>query len=85
MNHFAIYLAAGPGDRILEGGSKEIGSLFLLGIAAVAVYLFMKRAFTAFLGFSVFAMIVAVFVFSPETITGLGEKGFKWIFEGWLS
>ncbi|SGO61215.1 Uncharacterised protein [Mycobacterium tuberculosis] len=85
MNHLAIYLATGPGERLFEGGSKEIGSLFLLGVVAVATYLFIKRAFTIFLGFAAFAMLVAVFVFSPDLITGLGEKGFKWIFEGWLS
>lgn len=85
MYHFALVLAKGPGEKILEGGSKEIGALFLLGITVVAVYLFMKRAFTAFIGFALFAMVVALFVFSPETIADLGEKGTKWIFEDWIN
>ncbi len=81
-----VYLAADtPGERLLEGGGSELGKLFLLMVIGVSIFLFMKRAFTAFIGFALFAMVVSVFVFSPETITGMGEKGVKWIFGPWIN
>ncbi|PTM52184.1 hypothetical protein [Desmospora activa] len=80
----SMVLAEGPGEKLYEGGQGEIGKVFLLVVVVIAVWLFSQRAFTKFIGFAVFVMAVSVFIFTPETITTLGEKGFGWLFGGWL-
>lgn len=78
-------LADGPGEKLLEEGGAEIGALFLLGVIALSVYFFVKRAFTAFIGFALFAMFVGVFVFNPELIKTLGNDAFNWLFADWIN
>lgn len=85
MNTFLYWLAAdGPGEKLKSTMGSEIGSIFLLIIIFVSVTLFWKRAFTAFLGFVLFAMLVSVFVFKPDLVQQLGQNGFKWLFEAYL-
>jgi hypothetical protein len=50
----------------------------------ISLTLFWKRAFTAFIGFALFAMLVSVFIFQPELISSLGSDGFRWLFEAYL-
>lgn len=77
-------LAAGPGQKLQETVGTEVGSLFFLAVIVISLTLFWKRAFTAFLGFALFAMLVSVFIFQPQLIQALGTDGFKWLFEAYL-
>lgn len=80
----ATFLADTPAVKLEKSLGAEIGSIFLLIVIFVSVTLFWKRAFTAFLGFALFAMFVSVFVFKPELVKSLGENGFSWLFEAFL-
>lgn len=77
-------LAEGPGKKLQETLGGEIGSLFFLAVIFISLTLFWKRAFTAFLGFALFAMLVSVFIFQPELVQKLGSDGFRWLFEAYL-
>ncbi len=84
MNSTLLMWMAGPGQKLQEAASKEVGALFFLVVIIVSLTLFWKRAFTAFIGFVLFAMVVSVFLFQPELIKSLGTDGFKWLFEDYL-
>jgi hypothetical protein len=85
MNTILMWLAAeGPGKKLEATIGSEIGAIFLLIIIFVSVTLFWKRAFTAFLGFVLFAMLVSVFVFKPDLVQQMGQNGFQWLFEAYL-
>ncbi|MXQ55525.1 hypothetical protein [Shimazuella alba] len=84
MNTLIWLAAQGPGKKLEESLGNEIGAIFMLIVIFVSVTLFWKRAFTAFLGFVLFAMLVSVFVFRPDFVTQLGENGFQWLFEAYL-
>jgi hypothetical protein len=84
MNSTLLIWLAGPGQKLQEAASKEVGALFFLVVIIVSLTLFWKRAFTAFIGFVLFAMVVSVFLFQPELIKSLGTDGFKWLFEDYL-
>lgn len=79
-----IALADGPGKKLQETLGGEIGALFFLAVIFISLTLFWKRAFTAFIGFALFAMLVSVFIFQPELISNLGSDGFRWLFEAYL-
>ena len=55
MALFWIWVS-GPGKKLQESLGGEIGSLFFLIVIFVSLTLFWKRAFTAFIGFALFAM-----------------------------
>ena len=59
---------------------EQVGYLFLAILGAVAVYFLVKREFSKFIGFILFAMVVAVFVFAPDFIKDLGISVVKKIF-----
>jgi hypothetical protein len=85
MDTILMWLAAeGPGKKLEATIGSEIGAIFLLIIIFVSVTLFWKRAFTAFLGFVLFAMLVSVFVFKPDLVQQMGQNGFQWLFEAYL-
>lgn len=85
MNPLLLWsFAAGPGEKLKDSLGGEIGSLFFLAVIAISLVLFWKRAFTAFIGFALFAMLVSVFIFQPQLIQSLGTEGFKWLFEAYL-
>ncbi|MBA4493651.1 hypothetical protein ACFO25_04565 [Paenactinomyces guangxiensis] len=85
MNNYLLWiLADGPGKKLQETLGGEIGSLFFLVVIFVSLTLFWKRAFTAFIGFALFAMLVSVFIFQPQLIQSLGSDGFKWLFEAYI-
>ncbi|RAL27036.1 hypothetical protein [Thermoflavimicrobium daqui] len=84
MFHTLTIWLAGPGEKLQQVASQEIGALFFLVVIVVSLTLFWKRAFTAFIGFVLFAMVVSVFVFQPQLIKSLGTDGFKWLFEDYL-
>jgi hypothetical protein len=81
---FLMMFVAGPGKKLQEYLGNEIGSLFFLAVIFISLTLFWKRAFTAFIGFALFAMLVSVFIFQPQLVSTLGSDGFKWLFEAYL-
>lgn len=85
MNQMMVFwLAEGPGKKLQETLGSEIGALFFLAVIFISLTLFWKRAFTAFIGFALFAMLVSVFIFRPELVQSLGADGFSWLFEAYL-
>lgn len=70
------------GENIQEWFSTQIGALFLVIIGAVAIYFLVRREFSKFVGFRVFALIVSVFVFTPDVIKDLGSKMWSTVFGG---
>ncbi|MBB2483482.1 hypothetical protein H5P36_25410 [Bacillus sp. APMAM] len=70
------------GENIQEWFSTQIGALFLVIIGAVAIYFLVRREFSKFVGFGVFALIVSVFVFTPDVIKDLGSKMWSTVFGG---
>lgn len=84
MSPLLMLLADGPGKKLQESVGSEIGALFFLAVIFISLTLFWKRAFTAFIGFALFAMLVSVFIFRPELIQALGTDGFTWLFEAYL-
>ncbi|MFS0728377.1 hypothetical protein [Paenibacillus sp. 1P07SE] len=68
------------GENLQNELSTQVGALFLLIIAALAIYFLAKREFSRFIGFFVFALFVSVFVFFPENIKDLGETLWSAIF-----
>ena len=81
---FLLFLAMGPGQKLQQSVGTEIKAIFFLMIIIVTITLFWKRAFTAFLGFALFAMLVSVFIFNPQLVSSLGSNGFNWLFEAYL-
>lgn len=79
-----MILVDGPGKKLQEALGNEIGALFFLAVIFISLTLFWKRAFTAFIGFALFAMLVSVFIFRPELVQSLGADGFNWLFEAYL-
>jgi hypothetical protein len=84
MMPLLILLSQGPGAKLQDSVGSEIGALFFLAVIFISLTLFWKRAFTAFIGFALFAMLVSVFIFRPELIQSLGTDGFTWLFEAYL-
>ncbi len=68
-----------PGVRIGEWIQHNVAALFAPLIGLVALYYLMRREFTRFLSFAVFAVLVALFVFAgtdfKEAAVGLA----RWI------
>lgn len=69
------------GTNLQNELSTQIGALFLLCIGGLAVYFLVKREFSRFIGFFVFALIVSVFVFAPDKIKDLGTSFWDAIFK----
>lgn len=84
MLDWIYFIAVGPGQKLQNSISTEIKSIFFLMIIVVSITLFWKRAFTAFIGFALFAMLVSVFIFNPQLISQLGTNGFNWLFEAYI-
>jgi hypothetical protein len=85
MNVYRVLsFALSPGKKLQEAIGGEIGALFFLAVVIISLTLFWKRAFSAFIGFALFAMLVSIFIFQPQLITSLGTHGFKWLFEAYL-
>ena len=70
------------GENLQEWFSTQVGALFMVIIGAVAIYFLVRREFSKFVGFGVFAMIVGVFVFTPESIKELGNSDWSTVFGG---
>lgn len=70
------------GENIQAWFSTQIGALFMVIIGAVAIYFLVKREFSRFVGFGIFAMIVGVFVFAPNNVKALGNRLWETIFGG---
>lgn len=70
------------GENAQDWFGTQIGALFMVIIGAVAIYYLVKREFSKFVGFGIFAMIVGIFVFSPESVKSLGKKLWDTLFGG---
>lgn len=70
------------GQNIQNWFSTQVGALFMVIIGAIAIYFLVKREFSRFVGFAIFAMIVGVFVFTPESVKTLGTKLWATVFGG---
>jgi hypothetical protein len=70
------------GENIQHWFATQIGALFMVIIGAVSIYFLVKREFSRFVGFAIFAMIVGVFVFTPESVKDLGAKLWATVFRG---
>jgi hypothetical protein len=70
------------GENIQTWFSTQIGALFMVIIGALAIYFLIKREFSRFVGFAVFAMLVGVFVFAPESVKNLGTTLWDTVFGG---
>ena len=68
------------GENIQHWFSTQVGALFLVIIGAIAIYYLVKREFSNFVGFAIFAMIVGVFVFTPDFVKELGSKLWATVF-----
>lgn len=70
------------GENFQNWFATQVGAVFLVLIGAVAIYFLVRREFSRFVGFAVFAMIVGVFVFSPENVKNLGQSLWTTLFGG---
>lgn len=70
------------GSNLQDWFSGEVGALFMVIIGAVAIFYLVKREFSKFAGFAIFAMIVSIFVFAPESIKKLGKSLWSTVFGG---
>ncbi|WP_221568663.1 hypothetical protein [Alkalihalobacillus sp. TS-13] len=68
------------GENIQAWFSTQVGALFMVAIGAVALVYLFQRKFSMFISFAVFAMIVAVFIFAPESVKDLGTSMWKRVF-----
>lgn len=68
------------GENIQAWFSTQIGALFMVIIGAVAIYFLVRREFSKFVGFALFAMVVGVFVFAPDNVRDLGGRLWATVF-----
>ncbi|AYK59829.1 hypothetical protein NYE34_21370 [Bacillus sp. FSL R5-0418] len=68
------------GENAQSWLGDQVGALFIVIIAAVAIYYLVKREFSKFVGFAVFAAFVSIFVFAGENIKDLGQDLWSRIF-----
>ncbi|MEC0259326.1 hypothetical protein [Paenibacillus lautus] len=68
------------GENLQSELSTQLGALFLLIIGGLAVFFLIKREFSKFIGFFVFALLVSVFVFVPDKVKELGTAFWDKIF-----
>lgn len=61
-----------PGRNLWDWLSANILGAFPVILAVVSLVYLVRRAFAAFMGFAVFASIVAVFVYAPDVIQTFG-------------
>jgi hypothetical protein len=69
-----------PGVRFGEWLDQNIKGVFPGLIGAIAVFFLVKRQVAAFIGFACFALVVALFVFSPDMIKNIGTEFGGWLF-----
>lgn len=57
-----------PGERLAEWLRANILPFFPLGLALASLWFLFRREFTGFIGFAVFAAVVAIFVYFPQSV-----------------
>ncbi|GLI85187.1 hypothetical protein ANABIO32_29110 [Rossellomorea marisflavi] len=70
------------GENLQNWFSTEMGAVFTVIIGAIAIYFLVRREFSKFIGFGVFAMITGVFIFQPDSVVSLGSKLWTTVFGG---
>lgn len=63
-----------PGRNLWDWLSANILGAFPVILAGVSLYYLVRRAFSAFMGFAIFACLVAIFVYAPDLVRGFGER-----------
>lgn len=63
-----------PGKNLWDWVSQNIIGAFPVILAVVSLFYLIKRAFAQFIGFAVFAALVAVFVYSPGLVQAFGQR-----------
>lgn len=67
----AVALAADPvmpGEKIASWVTRNVTALFVPLLAVMALYYLLKRQFTQFLSFAIFALIAALFIFAGAEV-----------------
>ena len=70
------------GENLHNWFSTEMGAVFMVVIGAIAIFFLVRREFSKFIGFAVFAMITGVFIFQPDSVVSLGSKLWTTVFGG---
>jgi len=68
-----------PGVRIGTWLEKNVAAIFAPVLAIIAIYYLIKRQFTQFISFAVFAAIVALFVFAAGDFKDAALSFTRWI------
>lgn len=71
--------AVNPGVRIGQWIQENVTALFPPLLALIAVYYLVKREFSQFIGFAVFATIVALFVYAGDAFKDAAVSLSRWV------
>lgn len=63
-----------PGANLWAWLSANVLGAFPVILAVISLYYLVRRAFTQFISFAIFALLVAVFVYSPDIIKAFGIR-----------
>lgn len=76
-------LADGPAPitNLKNWAIPQLKDAFVIVLGALAIFCFVKRAYAAMIGILAGAVVVALMIYSPETIATWGEKLGKVIFQ----
>lgn len=80
----AMAAGAGPGVTLWNLVRDQVGPFFFVGCAIAALVYFFRKEFTRFISFAIFAMFVAVFIWTPQFVQQLGISLVQKLFSGWL-
>jgi Na+/phosphate symporter len=78
-----LMLGDGPVTALNKLIGGEIKQGFYLICALGAIILAWMRKFTALVSFGCLMLFVAIFIFGPELIAGVGENLGEQLFKGW--
>lgn len=68
-----------PGVRIGEWVSANVAALFAPLLGAMALYYLMRRQFTQFLSFAVFAVLASLFIFAGGEFKDAAVSLARWV------
>ena len=68
-----------PGVRVAEWLQHNVAALFAPVLAIIAIYYLIKRQFTQFISFAVFATLVSLFVFGAGDFKDAALGFTRWV------
>jgi len=68
-----------PGLRLADWLQRNVAAIFAPVLAVVAIYYLVRRQFTAFLSFAVFAGAVSLFVFAAGDFKDVALGFTRWV------